>query len=318
MPRRLAASATLAPPRRARTRPRRGDPLPHRSADREEPARRHDARTRRAARRSSSSAASKASKERTRDEFRPALLEDSLRDLRYGARALRRTPGFTARRHPHARARHRRHHRRLQRRQRRPDQAAAVSRAGSARRASGTRRPALELRPAAPASCARRRSTSPIATRTARSRRSASGTRGTAHRDRRSREPEQVHERWRHRRHAADARRLADARARGSRHRTTHQARRRRSILTYGYWQRRYGGDPSVVGRDVTIDAQPRADHRRHAARLPIPRHRRRRSSCRCSFDRGRAARSAASTTRARAAEARRDARARPTPTSRG
>jgi len=34
-------------------------------------------------------------KESTRDEFRPALLEDSLRDIRYGARALRRAPGFT-------------------------------------------------------------------------------------------------------------------------------------------------------------------------------------------------------------------------------
>ena len=35
-------------------------------------------------------------KERTRDEFRPALLEDSVRDLRYGLRSLGRTPGFTA------------------------------------------------------------------------------------------------------------------------------------------------------------------------------------------------------------------------------
>ena len=35
-------------------------------------------------------------KENTRDEFRPALFEDFLRDLRYGARALRRAPGFTA------------------------------------------------------------------------------------------------------------------------------------------------------------------------------------------------------------------------------
>ncbi len=34
-------------------------------------------------------------KDRTRDEFRPARLEDALRDLRYGLRALRRTPGFT-------------------------------------------------------------------------------------------------------------------------------------------------------------------------------------------------------------------------------
>ena len=35
-------------------------------------------------------------REGTRDEFRPLLLEDSLRDLRYGARVLRRTPGFAA------------------------------------------------------------------------------------------------------------------------------------------------------------------------------------------------------------------------------
>ena len=35
-------------------------------------------------------------KEDTRDEFRPALFEDFLRDLRYGARALLRAPGFTA------------------------------------------------------------------------------------------------------------------------------------------------------------------------------------------------------------------------------
>ncbi len=33
-------------------------------------------------------------KESTRDEFRPAFFEDSLRDLRYGVRSLRRAPGF--------------------------------------------------------------------------------------------------------------------------------------------------------------------------------------------------------------------------------
>ena len=33
-------------------------------------------------------------KEQTRDEFRPALLEDFLRDLRYGFRVLLRAPGF--------------------------------------------------------------------------------------------------------------------------------------------------------------------------------------------------------------------------------
>lgn len=34
-------------------------------------------------------------KESTRDELRPAFLQDSLRDLHHGARALRRTPSFT-------------------------------------------------------------------------------------------------------------------------------------------------------------------------------------------------------------------------------
>jgi putative ABC transport system permease protein len=35
-------------------------------------------------------------RESTRDEIRPALLQDSVRDLRHGARMLRRAPGFTA------------------------------------------------------------------------------------------------------------------------------------------------------------------------------------------------------------------------------
>ena len=29
-------------------------------------------------------------------------------------------------------------------------------------------------------------------------------------------------------------------------------------MLTYGYWQRRFGGDPSIVGRMLTIDSRPR------------------------------------------------------------
>jgi putative ABC transport system permease protein len=29
-------------------------------------------------------------------------------------------------------------------------------------------------------------------------------------------------------------------------------------MLTYGYWQRRFGGDPSIVGRALTIDSKPR------------------------------------------------------------
>lgn len=30
------------------------------------------------------------------------------------------------------------------------------------------------------------------------------------------------------------------------------------AVLSYGYWQRRFGGDPSVVGRNITVDAQTR------------------------------------------------------------
>jgi predicted permease len=31
-----------------------------------------------------------------------------------------------------------------------------------------------------------------------------------------------------------------------------------RVMLSYGYWQRRFGGDPSIVGRNITVDARPR------------------------------------------------------------
>ena len=40
-------------------------------------------------------------------------------------------------------------------------------------------------------------------------------------------------------------------------------------MLSYGYWQRRFGGDRSVIGRTIDMDSQPRADCRRHAARFP-------------------------------------------------
>jgi predicted permease len=31
-----------------------------------------------------------------------------------------------------------------------------------------------------------------------------------------------------------------------------------RVMLTYGYWQRRFGGDPSVIGRTITVDSRPK------------------------------------------------------------
>jgi putative ABC transport system permease protein len=32
----------------------------------------------------------------------------------------------------------------------------------------------------------------------------------------------------------------------------------RRAILSYGYWQRRFGGDPAVIGRNIMVDSQSR------------------------------------------------------------
>ena len=29
-------------------------------------------------------------------------------------------------------------------------------------------------------------------------------------------------------------------------------------MLSYGYWQRRFGGDRSVIGRNITVDSRPR------------------------------------------------------------
>ena len=57
--------------------------------------------------------------------------------------------------------------------------------------------------------------------------------------------------------------------------RRAHPARRRRSpvILTHAYWQRRFGGDRSVIGRRLTVDSNPGRSGRRHARRVPIPGH---------------------------------------------
>ena len=44
-------------------------------------------------------------RERTRDEIRPAVLDDSWRDVRHGARMLRRSPGFAIARRPEMRTR---------------------------------------------------------------------------------------------------------------------------------------------------------------------------------------------------------------------
>src|SRR5258708_39260014 len=41
-------------------------------------------------------------------------------------------------------------------------------------------------------------------------------------------------------------------------------------MLGYGYWQRRFGGDPSVVGRSITVGSRLRAVVGVMPARFPI------------------------------------------------
>ncbi len=39
-------------------------------------------------------------------------------------------------------------------------------------------------------------------------------------------------------------------------------------MLSYGYWQRRFGGDPNVIGRTISVDCTDARDRRRDAARI--------------------------------------------------
>ena len=39
-------------------------------------------------------------------------------------------------------------------------------------------------------------------------------------------------------------------------------------VLSHGLWQRRFGGDPAIVGKTLTLNRQPFIDHRRRGGRL--------------------------------------------------
>ena len=44
-----------------------------------------------------------------------------------------------------------------------------------------------------------------------------------------------------------------------------------RAVLTYGYWQRRFGGADDVIGQSLDIDGAPGRDHRRAAGLVQVP-----------------------------------------------
>jgi hypothetical protein len=45
------------------------------------------------------------------------------------------------------------------------------------------------------------------------------------------------------------------------------------AVISHGFWQRRFGGDPDVVGRSLTIErTRPLQNYWRDPARLPRPR----------------------------------------------
>ena len=51
-------------------------------------------------------------------------------------------------------------------------------------------------------------------------------------------------------------------------------------ILTYGYWQRRFNGDRSILGRTMTINATAHTRDRCHAGGIPLSARSRTDSSC--------------------------------------
>ena len=176
------------------------------------------------------------------------------RDLRHALRTLAAAARLHVCRGAHARAGHWREHGDLQRRLLGADQAAAVSECRRAR-ADQAQRHAASTSPSELAIRADDVLHVPRREPDVR-RRSACGGTAAADADAASDEPERVRALARHARRASGARRAADARTlvHGSRARRPPPKAPTRSILSYAFWQRRFGGDEAALGRELSID----------------------------------------------------------------
>ena len=190
-------------------------------------------------------------KDDVRDTWLSRVFETLGQDIRYGLRNLRRNPGFALVVDRDDGARHRRQHRDLQRRQRRAAAAAAVRRTATGSSSLRQQRPLagdddIGFSPKEIADYATqrprldgRRRVPQHVVHPARPLRARAGV------DRR-----RLRELLRRARRAADARPRVHARGRAGGAPAV-------LVLSHKYWQRSFGGDPSIVGRVFQMNDRP-------------------------------------------------------------
>ncbi len=189
--------------------------------------------------------------EACRDARRVMWIGNAWQDVRYGVRLMTARAGIRCRGDPDRRPRHRRHHCHVQRRLRRPAEAAAVRRSGS---------PGEHLGDGA----------DPRAAARVRGRREHSRHPGGEPRLRGRGDPAPDRELQSDRRGRAGAPewvarlgepvrvlRVAPAVGRTFQADEDELGHERVAILSYGLWQRRFGGDPAIVGRTISLSGEP-------------------------------------------------------------
>ena len=184
------------------------------------------------------------------------MLANILRDTRYAIRQLMRTPGFTARRHPDAGARHRRHQRHLQRRQRRAAAAAALPEPDSLVRVHEILQKFGRFS-VAPATFLDWRQQNTVFERIGGAQLGGATLVGANGAERIARRPVS----W----DIFDLLQVTPALGRTFRAEEDAPGKDNVVILSHGMWQRRFGGDPHVLGQIDHAQRRPGDGHRRDA-----------------------------------------------------